>query len=249
MKAVLLCAGFATRLYPLTRDKAKPLLDVAGKPIVEHLVDQLRRTSKIGEIIIVSNARFFSEFDVWTTGASKNYPEIVFELLNDEAVDNDHRLGTVRDLAFAVEQANLREAVLVAAADNLYDTSFAAFFEDYGANPRDLVLTYREEDPEKLRRTGVAETDQDGRLLRFWEKPEKPPTDLACPAFYILEAASLALLENYLTEAPDADAIGRFIAWLSERRPVFVHRMKGRRLDIGNIDNYRAAESWLELSK
>jgi glucose-1-phosphate thymidylyltransferase len=244
MKAVLLCAGFGTRLYPLTRDTAKPLLEVAGKPIVEHLVEQLRRTSRIDEIIFVSNARFFIQFESWAADASKRYPEIVFEVLNDGAADNDHRLGTVRDLAFAVDQTNLREAALVAAADNLYDTSFAAFFEDYDANPRNLILAYRETDPRKLRRTGVVETDEGGRLLRFWEKPEAPPTDLACPAFYILEAAALAQLQTYLAEVPDADAIGHFIAWLVERRPVFVHRMKGRRLDIGNLDNFRAAESW-----
>jgi glucose-1-phosphate thymidylyltransferase len=244
MRAVLLCAGFGTRLHPLTRDRAKPLLEVAGKPIVEHLVEQLVRTSRIDEIVLVSNARFFKQFESWAAIASKHHPEIALEVLNDGVVDNEHRLGTVRDLAFAVDRTNLREAALVAAADNLYDTSIAAFFEDYFAKPRDLILAYRETDPRKLRRTGVIEADQNGRLLRFWEKPEEPPTDLACPAFYILEAASLARLETYLTETPNTDAIGHFIAWLAERRPVFVHRMKGRRLDIGDIDNYRAAESW-----
>jgi glucose-1-phosphate thymidylyltransferase len=108
-----------------------------------------------------------------------------------------------------------------------------------------LILAYHERDPDKLQRTGVAETDADGRLVRFWEKPDEPPADLACPAFYMLEAASLDLLKTYVTETPDTDAIGPFIGWLAARRPVYTHIMKGRRLDIGNIDNYRSAESWL----
>ncbi len=246
MKAVLLCAGFGTRLFPLTRDRAKPLLEVAGKPIVEYLVERLANISGVEAIILVSNDRFFTQFESWAADISKRCPEIIIEILNDGAHDNAHRLGAVRDLAFAVAQMNLRESALVAAADNLYDTdtSFAAFIEDYDANPRTLTLAYHEKEREKLRRTGVVEIDESGRLLRFWEKPEERPTDLACPAFYILEAASLALLETYLAEEPDADAIGHFIGWLAGKRPVYAHMMKGRRLDIGNLDNYRAAEFW-----
>lgn len=246
MKAVLLCAGFGTRLFPLTRDRAKPLLEVAGKPIVEHLVEQLARTSAVDTITLVSNERFFAQFGSWAAVVSKRYPEIVIEILNDRALDNDHRLGAVRDLALAVEQMTPWESMLVAAADNLYDsdTSFAAFFEDHDSNPRNLILAYHEKDREKLYRTGVVEIDDEGRISHFWEKPEEPPTDLACPAFYILEADSLALLEAYLAEAPDTDAIGHFIGWLAGKRPVYTHLMNGRRLDIGNLDNYRAAESW-----
>jgi glucose-1-phosphate thymidylyltransferase len=245
MKAVLLCAGFGTRLYPLTRDMAKPLLEVAGKPIVEHLVAQLSRTGRTKDIVLVSNARFFSQFQPWAAAISKRFPDVTFEVLNDGALDNEHRLGTVRDLAFALDQKNTQEAVLVVAADNLYDFSFYTFFEDYFTNPRNLILVYREKNLQCLRRTGIAKVDQDGRLLQFWEKPTEPPTDLACPAFYILETRALNLLSTYLDTVPDTDAIGHFIAWLAEREPVYTHEMKGRRLDVGNIDSYRSAESWL----
>lgn len=245
MKALILCAGFGTRLFPLTHDQAKPLLQVAGKPIVEHLVDRIRSASGVEALTFVTNARFLAQFESWAADMSKRHPDIIIEILNDGARDHQHRLGAVGDLAFAVEQMNLHETALVAAADNLYDTSFAPFFEDYQTNPRDLILVYHEEDQEKLRRTGVVEIDESGRLLRFWEKPEQPTTDLACPAFYILEAASLALLETYLDENADADAIGHFIGWLAGKRPVYAHRMEGRRLDIGNLDHYRAAETWL----
>ncbi len=245
MKAVLLCAGFGTRLYPLTRDVPKPLLPVAGKPIVEYLVDQLVATNNLSELIVVSNACFALQFSTWADVMTERYPDITFDVLDDGAPDNDHRLGAVRDLAFATTKKKLEESTLVAAGDNLFRTSFEALFEDYRENPRNLILAYHERDPARLRRTGVAEVDEGGRIRRLWEKPEEPPSDWACPALYILEPSALTCLEAFLTGVPDADAIGHFIGWLVERQPVYIHEMKGERLDIGNIDNYRSAESWL----
>jgi glucose-1-phosphate thymidylyltransferase len=246
MKAILLCAGFGTRLYPLTRDVPKPLLNVRGKPIVDYLVSQLVETGKICEIVVVSNARFFSQFHRWSNRMSARYPDITFQVLDDGAQDNEHRLGAVNDLAFAIEQVPIRQATLIAAGDNLFQFSFEAFFRDYFTYPRNLVLAYREKDRDRLRRTGVAEVDAGGRISRLWEKPREPPNDLACPALYILEAQALAALSTFLAEAPDSDAPGHFIAWLVEHQPVFVHEMKGRRLDVGNLESYRAADSWLK---
>ena len=246
MRALLLCAGFGSRLYPLTRDVPKPLLNVRGKPIVEYLVGDLIDAGQLGEIVVVSNARFFSQFHRWAGRMSSRYPDIAFQVLDDGALDNEHRLGAVHDLAFAIERLRIREATLIAAGDNLFQFPFEAFFRDYITNPRNLVLAYREKDRDRLRRTGVAEVDASGRISRLWEKPQEPPTDLACPALYILEVKALAALTAFLAEAPDSDAPGHFIAWLVERQPVFVHEMKGRRLDVGNLESYRAAESWLK---
>jgi glucose-1-phosphate thymidylyltransferase len=244
MKAVLLCAGFGTRLYPLTRDVPKPLLPVLGKPIVEYLVDQLADTKEVSEFTVVSNARFASQFATWADGMSRRH-DIALDVLDDGARDNEHRLGAVRDLELFIEHKKLVEAALVAAGDNLFRFSFEDFFEDYRRNPRNLVLAYHERDPARLRRTGVAVVDTSGRMRHLWEKPENPPSDWACPALYILESPALASVETYLRQFPESDAIGHFIAWLVEREPVYIHEMKGARLDIGNIDNYRSAESWL----
>ena len=129
MKAVLVCAGFGTRLHPLTRDVPKPLLPVAGKPIVEYLVDQLVATKEMDEITVVSNARFASQFSTWADAVSERC-DIDFDVLDDGAHDNDNRLGAVRDLAFAVTKKRLEGPTLVAAGDNLFRFSFEALFED-----------------------------------------------------------------------------------------------------------------------
>lgn len=237
MKAVVLCAGFGTRMYPLTRDRAKPLLPVAGKPIVEHLVDQLEATSGIGEIVVIANARFYSQFDDW--GKTR------VDVLDDGAATAETRLGAVRDLAWAIETRGLSGPLLVAAGDNLFRDTLPAFYTDYQTTPRNLILRYRERALDKLRRTGVAEIDDDGRLVRLEEKPRDPASEWACPALYVLEDDALGELPSYLSENPRADALGSFIAWLAPRVPVFTHEMEGSRLDVGDAEGYARAESWI----
>lgn len=249
MKCVLLCAGFGTRLDPLTRKTAKPLLEVAGRPIVEHLAQQLAASAYVDQVTVVSNGRFFDQFRAWAKAASVRIPEMRFDVLNDGAMDDRDRLGAVGDLYFAVSHQGLGEPMLVAAGDNLFRVSFRSLVEDYFSRPRNLVLAYRETHRERLRRTAVAEIDAEGRVRQLWEKPEDPPTDWACPAVYILEGRALAELPTYLAEGGAADALGQFISWLVARQPVHAHHMKGRRLEIGNLDSFRLAESWLKSAE
>jgi glucose-1-phosphate thymidylyltransferase len=249
MKATLLCAGFGTRLYPLTHDTAKPLLEVSGKPIVEYLVDQLAETTYIDAISIVSNARCVGDFENWAQRVSSRYPEISFNILNDGVHDDAHRLGSVGDLAFAISREGSSGPLLVSAGDNLFQFPIKTFIDDYLTQPRNLVLAYKEKELAKLKRTGVAEIDSKCRIRRLWEKPEVPPSEWACPAFYLLTESAVASLSSYLDGENNPDAIGHFISWLVERQPVYAHEMKGRRLDIGNLDNYRTAESWLMESE
>lgn len=234
MKAILLCAGFGTRMYPLTKDRAKPLLPVAGKPIVARLVDQLDACECFDEIVVVTNDRFHHQFIEW--GDDR------VTVLNDKATDNDNRLGAVQDLAWAIRERRIDEPVLVAAGDNLFRNVIEPFVADYRRLFRNLVACYHEPDPAKLKRTGVAEIEPGGRLIRLVEKPASPPTHWACPALYVLERDALAKLETYRAE----DALGHLIAWLAPQVPVFTHEIRGRRLDVGNLEEYARAESWLE---
>lgn len=238
MKAILLCAGFGTRMYPLTKDRAKPLLPVAGKPMIEYLVEQLEASELIDEILVVTNARFHAQFLAWSQGR--------VSVSSDGATSDDNRLGAVRDFAWVVERRGIREPVVVAAGDNLFQETIEPFLADYRVRPRNLILRYREANPEKLRRTGVGEIDErDGRLLCLEEKPDDPPSEWACPALYALERDALDELAPFLVENPHSDAIGSFIAWLAPRVPVYTHEMKGRRLDVGEPEGYARAESWL----
>ena len=245
MRAILLCAGFGTRLYPWTRDCAKPLLPVAGRTILDRLLDLLASTGRFDEIVIVSNRRFVGQFESWREATRRERSSMTVRLLDDGATANENRLGAVADLAFAVREAGA-DAALVAAGDNLFDFRIDRFLEDYEARPRNLILIHREADPARLRRSGVAEIGAGGRLLRLHEKPAVPPTGWSCPAFYLLQREALVRVSEFLQASRGADPPGQFIAWLLERVPVFTHRMEGRRLDVGDSQSYENAGAWLE---
>lgn len=247
MKVLLLCAGFGTRLGSVARGRPKALLPVAGKPLIEHLVDDLRQTGQLEELLVVTNELFAEQFRIWARGLIT--AGIRSRILSDGATTNENRLGAARDLALAVESFGIEGPLLVAAGDNLFAFPVEEFLADFEARPRVLVLAAREADPARLRRTGVAEVDDDGRLIRLHEKPEDPPSNLSCPALYLFTAGALELLPQFLDEAPDTDAPGHFIAWLAERHDVFTHPMKGERLDVGDPDGYRAATAWLQARR
>jgi glucose-1-phosphate thymidylyltransferase len=247
MKVLLLCAGFGTRLGPVARGRPKALLPVAGRPLIEHLVDDLHQTGRLEELLVVTNELFAEQFQNWARGLAAS--GIRSRILSDGATANENRLGAARDLALAVESFGVRGPLLVAAGDNLFAFPVERLLADFEARPRVLVLATRESDPARLRRTGVAEVDAGGRLIRLHEKPENPPSDLSCPALYIFTAEALDLLPRFLDEAPDTDAPGHFIAWLAQRHEVFTHQMDGERLDVGDPDGYRAATAWLQARR
>ena len=246
MNVILLCAGFGTRLYPLTKNVPKPLLPVAGKPIVEFLVDQLAATDWMSNCLIVSNHHFADQFHAWRDTIAQRLSAVQFSVLDDGSTANDNRLGAVRDLALAVRSCSLSNPTLISAGDNLFDFNLSSFFKDYAEHPRNLILTYQETNLDQQRRTGIAEVGEGGRLVQFHEKPPNPPSGLACPTFYLLQPSALQLVDRFLEESPAADAPGHFLAWLASRQPVFTHQMDGRRLDVGNLKNYQHAEQWIQ---
>ena len=246
MKAVLLCAGFGTRLHPLTRDFPKPLLPVRGRPLVDDFVGQLLATRRIEAFTVVTNGRFAAHFEAWCAELRARAPGLAVELVNDGAQDDASRLGAVRDLAAALGGAAPDAPVLVAAGDNLFRFDLPAFLADHAEAPRNLILVHPETDAARLRRSGVAVVGEGGRVERFVEKPPEPPSDLSCPPVYVLQPGALARLPEFLAEAPGSDAPGTFLAWLVTREPVYAHVMRGTRYDVGTVESYRGAEAWLD---
>jgi glucose-1-phosphate thymidylyltransferase len=245
VKAVLLCAGFATRLYPLTRDLPKPLLPVAGKPLVEHLVIQMHATGRIDEIVVVTNGRFEPHFAKWIRNLGPRLPGLALTLVGDGAQTNETRLGAVHDLALAIDRHALPAPLLVAGGDNLFRFRLSDFLDDHAARPRNLILVHREPDLGRRRRSGVAELGPDGRVARMVEKPEHPAGEHCCPPLYVFEEDALRELSAFTAEHREADAPGTFVAWLAFRRAIFAHQMNGSRLDVGDVETYRRADAWL----
>ena len=243
MKALILAAGYATRLYPLTRDFPKPLLPVGGKPILDWLLDDLRRHTDIRETVLVSNHRFAQKFAEWaqTRGG--------VTVLDDGTESNETRLGAVRDMRLALDSLAGEDA-LVMAGDNLLDFSLAGFVAFVREKQASCVMCHRETELARLRKTAVITVDAAQRITSYEEKPAEPKGELAVPPFYCYRAEELSQLDAALAAGCGADAPGSFAAWLSRRVPMYAWPMPGRRHDIGDLASYQQAQAlWATANK
>jgi glucose-1-phosphate thymidylyltransferase len=247
MIAILLCAGFATRMYPLTKNFAKPLLPVAGRPALDYLMEQILELPRMESIHLVTNARFFDHFVEWWEKWQREIKGrgISLNLYNDGTTDNDNRLGAVVDLAFVLHSIEVTTGALIAAGDNIFRFSLKPLWQKVLENDKNYVVAIPESDPNKLRRTGVIELGSDDRVLKFHEKPENPPSPWVCPALYFLQPSALPLVDEYLGQPNAQDAPGHFISYLVNREPVYAIKVNSKATDIGTIESYEEANAVL----
>jgi glucose-1-phosphate thymidylyltransferase len=249
MNVLILAAGYATRLYPLTLNKAKPLLVVGGKPIIEWLVDNLVGVSDLETIYIVTNNKFAADFEAWAHAYQKRRPEFTFKVVNDGSTSDDDKLGAIGDINFVVNHENLSATgLLIAAGDNLFTTPLADFVE-HAKNTDVTVAAYDVGDIEAIKKYGNVTVDPDGIITRFEEKPKKPEGTLAAIALYYYSPAVLSLLKTYLAAGNNADQPGRFVQWLYTRQPVKTFQIKGQWLDIGSKETLANADRILAAAR
>ncbi len=236
MKAIVLAAGYATRLRPLTENFPKMLLPLAGRPMLDYLLDKIREVEEIDGFHLVTNARFAQQFEEWA-------PRDV-RVHDDGTTSNEDRLGAIGDIRFTVDRAGLHgQDVLVVAGDNLIGYSlpdYVAFWRSKGGS---AIALYDCPDPELIKQYGVVELDEDDRVISFEEKPAQPRSTLAATAAYLYRGEDLALLDRYLEEGNPPDAPGNYVAWLHTRAPVYGYRFSGEWLDIGDRDQLLEADN------
>jgi len=243
MKALLLAAGYATRLRPLTDDRAKSLLPVGGRPMADWILDKIVEVDDVDEVHVVTNARFADAFTEWASTRDVTVHD-------DGTTSNDDRLGAIGDVAFVADREGWDgEDVLVIAGDNLFDFSLADyvdFWRDKGESASAIAL-YEHPVQELLSQYGIVEVDTEARVRNFLEKPANPPSNLIATATYIYDRAHLALLHAYLAEGNSSDAPGSFIEWLYTRAPVYGYRFGGEWLDIGSHSQLLEADNRLRV--
>ena len=237
---VILAAGYATRLYPLTENFPKPLLRVGGLTLLDRLLAETDAIPAVTRHIVVTNHRFAHHFEQWRAQAGYTRP---IELLDDGSVSNETRLGAVRDLLFAINSLNWQDDLLVAAADNVLDFPLGGFAEFFATRQASVLMCGYEPSVEALQRTGVAVLDDEGRVLRLEEKPQVPSSHWAVPPFYIYARQDLPLICGALDDGCKPDAPGNLARYMVERTAVYAWKMPGRRYDIGNMACYRQADA------
>lgn len=237
MKCLILAAGYATRLYPLTENFPKPLLKVGEKTILDWLVDDIDKSGQVDEYIVISNHKFAEHFEKWA--ATKNQKVAI---VDDGTSTNETRLGAVKDVLFAIEKCKLDSDMLVIAGDNVLDFSLTKFIDYAKAKNTSCIMRYYEPDAKKLQKSGVVTVDETDKITGMEEKPQTPKSNWACPPFYYYTKADARLVEAGIKAGCGTDAPGSYIAWLCTQTAVHAMEMPGRRYDIGNLESYQKVQ-------
>lgn len=243
MQSLILAAGYATRLYPLTENFPKPLLKIGGKTILDRLISDIDGIDAIERHIIVTNNTFISFFEDWKK-SSDYTKEIV--LVNDGSTTNDNRLGAVRDIKLVTDSFPECKDMLIIAGDNVIDFSFSNFVNFALSKGASCITCHYEPSLSALRKTGVLLADDDFKVTGMYEKPVDPPSHWAVPPFYIYRSNDLKLIGKALEEGCGYDAPGNFASWLCKRAPMYAWQLEGKRYDIGDLESYNLTNKIFE---
>ncbi len=245
MKALILAAGYARRLYPITKEYPKPLLLVGGCHLIDYIVEKLEKIKKIDEILLVTNKKFFSQFMQWK---KKIKCSKAVKLINDSTETYRTRLGAIGDINFVIKKKDLKDDLLVIGGDNLFDADLGEFISYASKNgPYASVGLYDIKEKAKASHYGVAHINRERQIVGFEEKPLKPKSSLVAMCLYYFPKERLSLISEYLNcEDKKHDATGFYINWLHKKTKVFAFVFNGRWYDIGQPDFYKKAKKAFE---
>lgn len=238
MKCLILAAGYATRLYPLTENYPKPLLEVRGKTILDWLVDDIDTLGVVDEYVVISNHKYAHHFDAWAKAKQQK-----ISVVDDGTVSNETRLGAVKDIQYAIDALGLDDDMLVIAGDNVLDFSLTKFIQYAKEKQTSCIMRYFEPEHKKLLKSGVVTVDDDDRVLNMTEKSPTPATNWCCPPFYYYTKADARLVQKGIDSGCGTDAPGSYIAWLCKQSAVHAMQMPGKRYDIGDLASYEKVRS------
>ena len=241
MDAIILAGGFAKRMWPLTKNKPKQLLNLAGKPMLGYVIKSLNNLD-FDRVIVSVNSFFAPQFQEYLDSnvSAKNV-----ELFVEDSDSEDQKLGALGALNLLFKNKNLRGPVFIAGGDNLSDFDLTKMVTVYNKFKADVIGLYDVENIELAKLYGIADLE-DNRIVDFIEKPISPPSTLAATAYWLLSESGIANFFSYIDEGGDRDAMGNFLAWNVKRNSVYSVSFKGNWYDIGSLDSYSEAQKWLE---
>lgn len=240
MKALILAAGYATRLYPLTKDFPKPLLRVGNRAIIDYIIEKLERIEEIDEVIIITNDRFIPHFNDWSGGIKSNKK---IKVLNDLTKTENDKRGAIGDISFAIEKEKLNDDILVIGGDNLFDWYLDDFVQFAKAKNSSIIGAYDIKDKNAAKKYGVVKIDKENKIIDFKEKPDNPESSLVAMCLYYFPKEKLNFIKEYLlTKTDKKDATGFYIDWLSKKNTVYGFTFGGNWFDIGHHDFYAQAK-------
>ena len=239
MKAIILAAGYAPRLYPLTLTTPKPLLPVKGKPIINYIIEDINTIPEVTNIYVVTNHKFAAHFDEWAKTVDSAKP---VEILDDGTTNEDNRLGAIGDIFFTIKEKNIDDELMIVAGDNLSTFKLSSYVDFYRKTGKDCVCAKVIDDMEEIKRYAVAVIDAENTLLELEEKPPAPKSNIAVYATYLYQKSTVPMFGQYLGEGNKPDAPGYFVQWLYKRKKLGVYIMDGDCIDIGTKESYEQVQ-------
>lgn len=239
MKCIMLAAGYATRLWPLTKNQPKALLDLNGKAMIEFPLRKVEELEEVDEVIVVTNEKFYKGFKDW---ANKIESRVKITVVNDKTIENESKLGAIGDLQYAIKEAGINDDVLVVNADNIFDFSLKPTM-DYFKEKKKTVLTVMDlaQDMESVKKSGVVEMNEEGKVTSFEEKPEEPKSTIVSLGIYFYPAEAIKKIDEYMDQGKNPDKIGHLNQFLAETDEVYGYAETGQWEDIGTIEGLEEA--------
>ena len=241
MKVIILAAGYATRLHPLTLTQPKPLLPVAGKPMIEYVLDNLAPIGGLDRIYVVTNAKFAGHFQKWADHYRATKAKLDFTIVNDGSTDDTNKLGAIGDLHLVLTREHVDDDIIVVAGDNLFSEQLTGFGDFCREKKAPVLAVYDVKDLEQIKKYNAITLAPDGRITFFEEKPKNPQSTVTGIALYFYPRATLPLIKRYIAEGNNPDQPGRLIQWLYPRVPVFTWTVPGHWFDIGSKETLEEA--------
>jgi glucose-1-phosphate thymidylyltransferase len=241
MKVIILAAGYATRLYPLTLNQPKPLLPVAGKPIIEHVLDNLAPIGGIDRVYVVTNAKFAGHFLKWSESYHASKPNLQFTIVNDGTTNDADKLGAIGDIHYVLDTQHVNDDLMIVAGDNLFSEKLGGFGQFCREKNAPVLALYDVGDLEQIKKYSSISVAADSRITAFEEKPKHPTSTLAGIALYFYPKSTIPLIKQYVAEGNNPDQPGRLVQWLYPRTPVYTWRVPGLWFDIGSKETLKQA--------
>jgi glucose-1-phosphate thymidylyltransferase len=241
MKVIILAAGYATRLYPLTLTQPKPLLPVAGQPMIDYVLDNLAPIQDIDRIYVVTNAKFADHFQRWADNYRATKSKLNFTIVNDGSTDDTNKLGAIGDIHYVLKTQNVDDDLIVVAGDNLFSEKLQGFGEFCRQKQAPVLALYDVGDLEQIKKYNAITLDGDGRITFFEEKPKNPTSTLTGIALYYYPKSTIPLIRQYIAEGNNPDQPGRLVQWLYPRTPVYTWKVPGIWYDIGSRETLEEA--------
>ncbi|HLX69781.1 MAG TPA: nucleotidyltransferase family protein [Verrucomicrobiae bacterium] len=241
MKVIILAAGYATRLYPLTLTQPKPLLPVAGQPMVEYVLDNLAPIGGIDRIYVVTNAKFAGHFQKWSDNYRETKAKLNFTVVNDGSTDDSNKLGAIGDIHYVLKKEKVDDDLIIVAGDNLFSEKLEGFGKFVREKNAPVLAVYDVGNLEEIKKYNSISVDGTGRITFFEEKPKNPTSTITGIALYYYPKAALKLIDQYIAEGNNPDQPGRLVQWLYPRTPFYTWRVPGIWYDIGSKETLEEA--------